>query len=128
MDIPANLSYTEDHEWISNKTGTAKVGISAFAVEQLGDIVYVELPDIGSSFATGEAFGTVESTKTVSDLNMPLAGKIIEINQDIVDSPESLQEDSYRDGWLIKVEISSDEGADSLMDSEAYEKFIKDNH
>jgi glycine cleavage system H protein len=128
VEIPGNLSYTKDHEWISSKAGAAKVGITAFAVEQLGDIVHIELPEVGQTFATGESFGTVESTKTVSDLNMPLAGKILEVNAAVVNSPESLQTKAYDSGWLIKVEISPAAKPVELMDAAGYGNFIKDQH
>jgi glycine cleavage system H protein len=128
LEIPSNLSYTKDHEWITNRSGKAEVGITAFAVDQLGDIVHIELPDVGQSFGAGESFGTVESTKTVSDLNMPLAGKIVEVNKAVLDKPESLQENAYGKGWLVKVEITSAGATGELMDATAYGKFIKDQH
>jgi len=128
LEIPKNLTYTKDHEWISNQSGTAKVGISAFAVEQLGDIVHVDFPEVGDSFGAGESFGSVESTKTVSDLNLPLAGKVIEINEAISEDPESLQKDCYKNGWLLKIEIASDDGSADLMSPDSYEKFLKESH
>jgi glycine cleavage system H protein len=127
MEIPSNLHYTKDHEWVSNQSGTAKIGISSFAVEQLGDIVHVDFPEVGDSFDAGEAFGTIESTKTVSDLNMPLGGKVVEINNAVEEDPESLQSDSYKNGWLIKVELSSNTESSDLMKAADYESFIKNS-
>lgn len=125
MEFPSSLKYTKDHEWIEQTAKTAKVGVTAFAVEQLGDIVHVELPQVGESFDAGSAFGTIESTKTVSDLYMPVSGKVVEVNKAALDKPESLQEDPYKNGWLVKVETSG--AADGLLDSKAYEKFVAEN-
>lgn len=126
MSIPANLKFTKDHEWVDGTSGTIKIGITAYAVEQLGDIVHVDLPEVGDSFEQGDSFGTVESTKTVSDLYLPLAGKIIAVNETIIDEPENIQSDSYDKGWLVKVEVSSEDGIGELMDAAAYEGFIKE--
>ncbi len=128
LEIPSNLSYTKDHEWISAKSGIAKVGITAFAVDQLGDIVHIELPDVGKNFSAGESFGTVESTKTVSDLNMPMTGKVVEVNTAILQRPESLQENAYEQGWLIKIDINATAKASDLLDAGAYTAFVKDQH
>src|SRR4051812_33990645 len=105
MEFPASLKYTKDHEWIDGTQGAAKVGVTAFAIDQLGDIVHVDLPQVGESFDAGSSFGTIESTKTVSDLYMPVAGKVLEVNKAALDRPESLQEDPYKNGWLVKVEL-----------------------
>lgn len=127
MDFPQGLKYTKDHEWIETAAGAVKIGVTAFAVEQLGDIVHVELPNVGETFAAGSSFGTIESTKTVSDLYMPIAGKVVEVNKAAVAKPESLQEDPYKNGWLVKVEPTSGkvEGA-SLLDAGAYSKFVSE--
>lgn len=125
MEFPSSLKYTKDHEWIEQTAQTAKVGVTAFAVEQLGDIVHVELPQVGEKFDAGSAFGTIESTKTVSDLYMPVSGKIVEVNKAAIDKPESLQEDPYKNGWLVKVETSG--AASGLLDAKAYEKFVAEN-
>src|SRR4051812_12501481 len=103
MDFPAGLKYTKDHEWLEQASGSLKVGVTAFAVEQLGDIVHVELPNVGETFTAGSSFGTIESTKTVSDLYMPVAGKVVEVNKAAQTKPESLQDDPYKNGWLIKI-------------------------
>lgn len=124
MEFPENLYYTKDHEWISSLSGTAKVGISAYAIEQLGDIVHLELPEVGASFQAKEPFGTVESTKTVSDLYMPGAAKIIAVNDAALQSPEQVQDDPYNKGWLVKVEIQKE--IPKLMKAAEYETYIKE--
>ncbi len=124
MELPDNLHYTKDHEWIASLEGTSSVGVSSYAIEQLGDIVHIELPEVGSSFSAGDSFGTIESTKTVSDLYMPVDGKIIAINEDIVSTPESLQEDPYDKGWLVKVEISGKPEEGVILSAASYKDFI----
>lgn len=106
MEFPNNLYYTKDHEWISAKEDKATVGISSYALEQLGDVVHIELPTVGDHFDSGESFGTIESTKTVSDLYLPLGGSIIAINEKIMNTPELLSTDPYESGWLVKIEIN----------------------
>ncbi len=125
MDFPASLKYTKDHEWIDNTTGTATVGVTSYAIEQLGDIVHIDLPKVGETFAAGAAFGTIESTKTVSDLYLPVAGKIVAVNDQALKTPELLQDDSYKNGWLVKVEISG--AASGLLDAASYQKFVAEN-
>lgn len=120
MNFPAELKYTRDHEWISLQD--MKVGVTGFAVEQLGDIVHIELPDPGRQIAAGDSFGTIESTKTVSDLYMPVAGKIVAVNKAVLGSPESLQTDSYQNGWLIQIESTGQ--PEGLMTAAEYEAFI----
>ena len=127
MEFPSGLKYTKDHEWIDGASAaTAKIGVTAYAIEQLGDIVHVDLPQVGESFDVGSSFGTIESTKTVSDLYMPVAGKVVEVNKAALDKPESLQEDPYENGWLVKVELKGNADAGALMDAKAYEKFVND--
>ncbi len=123
LEFPDNYYYSKEHEWMSNLSGTVTIGVSAFAVDQLGDIVHIDIPhQVGQSFEAGDAFGTIESTKTVSDLYMPAAGKITEINQGLLESPETLAEDPYDKGWLVKIKL--DEKAQGLMDSEAYQEYL----
>ncbi len=124
MEFPDNLYYTNDHEWISSLSGTAKVGISSYAIEQLGDIVHIDLPEVGTTFKAHDPFGTIESTKTVSDLYMPAACQVVELNQEVLKSPENLQRDPYRNGWLIKVKLEKD--AKDLMTAEKYETYLKE--
>lgn len=127
MQFPVNLKYTKDHEWIDAATGTCTVGVTAYAVDQLGDIVHVELPKVGETFEAGASFGTIESTKTVSDLYMPVAGKVLAVNKQVLDQPESLQADAYQNGWLLKLEVPAGANTSQLMDAQAYEKFVSEH-
>lgn len=127
MEFPANLKYTKDHEWLDTGAGAAKVGVTAYAIDQLGDIVHVELPKVGDHFDAGAAFGTIESTKTVSDLYMPISAKVVEINEALVKKPESIQEDPYKNGWLVKVEPKSRTDIGSLLDAASYQKYIAEH-
>tara|TARA_Y100001972_G_C7659417_1_gene332347 strand:+ start:104 stop:478 length:375 start_codon:yes stop_codon:yes gene_type:complete len=122
MNIPENLSYTEDHEWIRIEGDTAFVGITDFAQGELGDIVYVEVETIGDEIAAGEIFGTVEAVKTVSDLFMPVSGEVLEFNDQIESNPEVVNSDPYGDGWLIKLKIT-DKG-NKLLSAEEYKSLI----
>ena len=123
MNIPENLKYTKDHEWISIEGDVATVGITDFAQGELGDIVYVEIEKIGENFSKEEVFGTVEAVKTVSDLFMPLTGEIIDINETLNEKPELVNEDPYGKGWMIKIKTNSSETSD-LLNSEEYKKLI----
>ena len=123
MNIPRNLMYTKDHEWISIEDDVATIGITDFAQGELGDIVYVEIEKIGESFSKEEVFGTVEAVKTVSDLFMPVAGEIIEINEELNEKPELVNEDPYGQGWMIKIKLNSSETLD-LLNSEQYKKLV----
>ena len=123
MNIPAHLKYTKDHEWILIKGDIATIGITDFAQGELGDIVYVEIEKVGEIFSKEEVFGTVEAVKTVSDLFMPLAGEIIDINQTLNEKPELVNEDPYGQGWMIKIKLNSPE-TNNLLNSEEYKKLI----
>jgi glycine cleavage system H protein len=123
MEFPKELRYTKDHEWARKNNGTVTVGITAFAVEQLGDITLVDLPEPGTAVKAGESFGTVESVKSVSDLFAPISGKIARINEALEDQPELVNQSPYGDGWLAEIEGDGDELA-SLLDSEAYTKLV----
>lgn len=124
MNIPANLKYTKDHEWVSIDGDIATVGITDFAQSELGDIVYVEVETLDQTLEKDEVFGTVEAVKTVSDLFLPLSGEIIEFNDDLERNPEVVNSDPYGKGWMIKVKISDDSQISELLDSEAYGKLI----
>ncbi|MCZ8197778.1 MAG: glycine cleavage system protein GcvH [Flavobacterium sp.] len=124
MNIPTNLKYTKDHEWISIEGDIATVGITDFAQSELGDIVYVEVETLDQTLDKDEVFGTVEAVKTVSDLFLPLAGEIIEFNDDLERNPEVVNSDPYGKGWMIKVKISDDSQISELLDSEAYSSLI----
>ncbi len=123
MNIPANLKYTKDHEWISVDGDIATVGITDFAQGELGDIVYVEIEKIGENFSKEEVFGTVEAVKTVSDLFMPVTGEITDINEALNEKPEIVNEDPYGQGWMIKIKLNSFDTSD-LLSSEEYKKLI----
>jgi len=121
--FPADLKYTKDHEWLKPAgDGTALVGITHYAQEALGDVVFVDLPEAGTSFAEGEEFGTVESVKTVSELNMPAAGEILEVNASLGDHPEAVNEDPYGKGWMVKVKLAGDLAG--LLDATAYAALV----
>jgi len=124
MCIPTDLKYTEDHEWARSEDGLVTLGITDFAQGELGDIIFVEFPEVGDTFDAGEVFGTVEAVKTVADLMMPLAGEITEINSGLEDTPESVNKDPYGAGWMVKIKLNEDAAFDKLMDSEAYKEII----
>jgi glycine cleavage system H protein len=124
MNIPANLKYTKDHEWVLIDGDTATVGITDFAQKELGDIVYVEVETLDQTLDKDEVFGTVEAVKTVSDLFLPLSGEIIEFNDSLERTPESVNADPYGDGWMIKIKIADASQIDELLDSEAYKSLI----
>jgi len=126
MDFPTELKYTSDHEWVSIDGKKATIGVTHYAIEQLGDIVHIELPEVDEEFDSGTSFGTIESTKTVSDLYIPVTGRIVEVNDDLINNLDTLQEDPYEDGWLVKIEITDSESGD-LMDAKAYEAFISED-
>jgi glycine cleavage system H protein len=124
MNVPAELKYTKDHEWIKVDGDTATIGITDFAQSELGDIVYVEIETEGESLDAEEVFGSIEAVKTVSDLFMPIAGEVVEINEEIESNPEVINSDAYGAGWLIKIKISDASELDGLLDASAYEALI----
>ncbi len=124
MNIPANLKYTKDHEWVSIDGDVATVGITDFAQKELGDIVYVEVETLDQTLDKDEVFGTVEAVKTVSDLFLPLSGEIIEFNDTLESAPESVNTDPYGAGWMIKVKVTDLAEVDSLLSSDAYKELI----
>ena len=124
MNIPADLKYTKDHEWVKIEGDTATVGITDFAQGELGDIVYVEVETVHESLDVEEVFGTVEAVKTVSDLFLPLSGEIVEFNESLEDEPEKVNTDPYGEGWMIKLKFSDASQIDDLLSAEAYEALI----
>jgi glycine cleavage system H protein len=124
MNIPANLKYTKDHEWIELNGNTATVGITDFAQGELGDIVYVDISSVGKSIAQHEVFGTVEAVKTVSDLFMPVSGKVLEFNSGLEAAPETVNSDPYGKGWMVKVELSNAAEVDGLLSADQYKELI----
>jgi glycine cleavage system H protein len=125
FDYPDTLRYTDTHEYVSLEGKTAVVGITAFAIDQLGDIVFLELPDIGSEVSKGEKFGTIESVKAVEDLKSPVTGKVVAINDAMVDAPEDLATDPYTAGWLLKVEIEDPNEIESGMSAHVYREMVE---
>ena len=124
MNVPANLKYTKDHEWVSLEGDIATVGITHFAQKELGDIVYVEVETLDQTLEKDEVFGTVEAVKTVSDLFLPLSGEIIEFNDALESTPEVVNSDPYGAGWMIKIKVANMDEVDSLLSSESYKELI----
>lgn len=120
MSIPENLKYTPDHEWVSSSGDELLIGITDHAQDSLGDVTFVELPDVGSRFGEKEVFGVVESVKAASDLYMPVAGEIIEVNDQLNDSPEMVNSDPYGEGWMIKVRTDQAVSISNLLDAQSY--------
>jgi len=125
VDTPEDLRYTAEHEWAKIEGDVVIVGITDFAQEALGEIVYVELPDSGTEISRGEAFGAVESTKSVSDLLAPVSGKVVEVNESLIDSPEIINSDPYVDGWIVKFSHYDTKELEELMDSDEYSGYIQ---
>lgn len=124
MNFPTNVKYTKEHEWIRQEGDVAYVGITDYAQEQLGDIVFVDIPTEGETLAADEVFGTIEVVKTVSDLFLPVGGEVLEQNEALADHPELVNKDPYGEGWLIKIKPADDADFDSLLDAEAYKALI----
>ncbi|MDA0333720.1 MAG: glycine cleavage system protein GcvH [bacterium] len=124
--IPDELRYSEQHEWIAVDDGVGTIGITDFAQGELGDIVFVELPQIGDVLEKGQSFGTVEAVKTVEDLYSPISGEVIEINETLEENAEQVNSDPYADGWMIKVRIDSPDDLDELLSAQAYKELIED--
>jgi glycine cleavage system H protein len=123
LSVPEELQYTRSHEWVRTEGDTATVGITDHAQDELGDIVFVELPEQGSTFGAGDSFGTVESVKAVSDLYAPVGGEVVEVNEALNDSPEKINEDPYGEGWIIKLRVSDEV---NLLSASDYERFIEE--
>lgn len=126
MDFPDDLKYTEDHEWVLVEDELVTVGITDFAQDSLGDIVFVELPEIGTMLVAGKPFGVVESVKAVSDVYAPISGEVVEVNEELPDSPETINTSPYEDGWMIKIKPSDSSQLDELLDADEYAEFVED--
>ncbi len=124
-NIPADLKFTESDEWIRVEGNEATIGVSDYAQEQLNDIVYVELPDIGAEYGKGDTFGVVESVKAASDMHMPVSGTIIAVNEALEDAPETVNSDPYGAGWFVKITLANPSELASLMDAAAYAKYLE---
>jgi glycine cleavage system H protein len=123
MNVPDELAYSSDHEWVRTDGGRAKVGITDYAQDALGDVVYVQLPEVGTTVSAGEAIAEVESTKSVSDIFAPISGTIVEVNAELADAPERLNEDPYGEGWLFVIEAADE--STQLLDADAYRTLIE---
>jgi glycine cleavage system H protein len=124
MAYPTNLKYTKDHEWALVQGNKATVGITAFAKDQLGDVVYLELPEVGATVTRGQPFGVVESTKAVSELFAPVSGKVTKVNQSLVDAPEGVNDDPHEKGWMVEIELSQPGETADLLSAQQYEELI----
>ena len=126
MSIPKDLRYTQEHEWVKVEGNKVRVGITDFAQHELGDIVFVELPEVGDTVTLNEPFGSVESVKTVSELYSPVSGTVVEVNEELSDSPEFVNESPYENAWMIVVELSNEAEVEALLTAEAYEELISE--
>ena len=126
MDTPEELQYTKDHEWLMIEGNAARIGITDYAQQELGDVVYVELPDVGKTLDKGESFGSVESVKAVSEIYMPLSGTVTEVNEALADSPEEVNHSPYGEGWMIRIEIADSSQIDQLMTPEEYVTYVEE--
>jgi glycine cleavage system H protein len=126
MSVKEDLYYSEDHEWVREEEDYLVIGVTDFAQEELGDIVFVELPEVDEEFDKDDSFGVLESVKAVSDTFIPVSGRVIEVNEDLLDNPELINDDPYGDGWLIKVDPADDSELDELLSAEEYAEFIEE--
>lgn len=127
MNIPKDLRYSEEHEWVKVEGDKVRVGITDFAQSELGDIVFVELPEVGDSITANEPFGSVESVKTVSELYAPISGKVVEVNEELADEPQYVNESAFEKAWMIVVEPTDQGELDNLMSAEQYEAMVKED-
>ncbi len=125
LNLPEDVKYTKDHEWANAEGDTVTIGINDYAQDQLGEIVFVELPEVGDTFSAEDEFGSVESVKAVSELYMPISGEIVAVNENLEDAPELVNEDCYQGGWIIKVKSSDNSEINELMDKAAYLEMLK---
>ncbi|MGI9861669.1 glycine cleavage system protein GcvH [Moorella naiadis] len=126
MDFPANLHYSKDHEWVEIDGNRARIGITDYAQESLGDIVFVELPQVGDELSAGDSFGVVESVKSASDVYAPVGGKVVAVNEALLDAPQDINTDPYGKGWMIELELVDPGEVESLMDAGAYQQLVKE--
>ncbi len=124
MNFPDNLKYTKEHEWLRIENDTAVVGVTDYAQSELGDIVYIEFPEVGTSFSQNDSIGTIEAVKTVADLYAPVSGELLEVNTELKDNPELVNQDPYEKGWMLKIKIGDPSEIDTLMDSSAYKEHV----
>ncbi len=124
MEIPEDLRYSPEHEWVRLEGGSVRIGVTDYAQDALGDVVYVDVPEVGTKMAANDTFGEVESTKSVSDLYAPVSGTVTSVNEDLADAPERLNEEPYGEGWLVVVELSDPAQYDNLLDAAAYRNLV----
>tara|TARA_B000000477_G_scaffold124496_1_gene132313 strand:+ start:73 stop:450 length:378 start_codon:yes stop_codon:yes gene_type:complete len=124
LNHPENLKYTSEHEWVEISGNIATIGITDFAQSELGDIIFLEFPNLDENFNDGDVFGTIEAVKTVSDMYMPITGKVVEVNEDLNDTPEQVNEDPYKNGWMVKIELDTDADQSKLLDAKSYIELI----
>ncbi|MBM4316511.1 MAG: glycine cleavage system protein GcvH [Deltaproteobacteria bacterium] len=127
MTIEKGLKYTKEHEWVLLEENVATIGITDFAQESLGDITYVQLPKEGESVQKNDSFGVVESVKAVSDLYAPVSGRVVEVNQPLLEAPELINEDPYQEGWMLKIELANDADVEDLMSADEYKDYVEEN-
>jgi glycine cleavage system H protein len=125
MNVPEQLRYSSDHEWVSRDGDVVRVGITDYAQDALGDVVFVQVPSIGAAVAAGDTFGEVESTKSVSDVYAPVAGTVVEVNEALAETPQSLNDDPYGDGWICTIRMSEPDQFEALLDAAAYQSLIE---
>jgi glycine cleavage system H protein len=125
MSFPENVKYTKDHEWILIEGDTGTIGITEFAQNELGDIVFIEVETVGETLDKEEAFGTIEAVKTVSDMFMPVSGEVAEFNESLADTPEKVNQDPYGEGWIVKIKFSNKEELDDLLDHQQYRELVE---
>jgi glycine cleavage system H protein len=125
MNLPDHLRYSSDHEWLKPDGSRARIGITDYAQDSLGDVVFIQLPAVGDTVAAGETIGEVESTKSVSDVYAPVSGSVVAVNDALVDSPQLLNDDPYGDGWICEIELSDPAQVDGMLDADAYGKLIE---
>ena len=128
MSYPDDVRYTTEHEWAKLENGIVTVGITSYATDQLGDVVFVELPDVGRKLEAEKAFGVVEAVKTVSDLFAPLAGEVVEVNSALADNPALVNQSPYGEGWMVKIKPAGPDPLKALMSSDEYEKLLEEQH
>jgi glycine cleavage system H protein len=126
LNVPDDRRYSQDHEWALPEDGRVRMGITDYAQDALGDVVFVQLPDVGATFGAGESLGEVESTKSVSDVYAPVSGRVVEVNRELTDAPNRLNEDPYGEGWICVIEPSEPSGFDDLLDPEGYRKLTSE--
>ncbi|MEA3018490.1 MAG: glycine cleavage system protein [Actinomycetota bacterium] len=125
MNVPDDLHYSKDHEWARLEGGRVRIGITDYAQDALGDVVFVQIPEVGARVAQGDSFSEVESTKSVSDIYAPVSGSVVEVNQELADSPQRVNEDPYGEGWLVVIEADDASQLDGLLDADAYRALIE---